>query len=89
MSAQSERIIEAAFERGSVVDAGTTQMVTLRVAEAQRLFRSHAPVGQSNLDFKPCEFSGVQLDEVIHADRHLACKLEQVVGYAVVAALFV
>jgi hypothetical protein len=83
------KIIERHFERSSVVDADATQLVTLYVAGAQRLFRSHAPVGQSTLDFRPREFSGVQLDEVVHADRLLACKLEQVVGHAVVAALLV
>ena len=46
-------------------------------------------VGRSSLDFGPREFSGVPLDEVVHADRPLACKLEQVVGHAVVAALLV
>ena len=46
-------------------------------------------VGRSSLDFGPREFSGVPLDEVVHADRPLAYKLEQVVGHAVVAALLV
>jgi hypothetical protein len=31
----------------------------------------------------------VQLDEVVHADRLLACELEQVIGHTVVAALLV
>ena len=35
------------------------------------------------------EFSGMQLDEVVHADRLLAGELEQVVGHTVVAALLV
>ena len=33
------------------------------------------------------EFSGMQLDEVVHADRLLACEVEQVVGHTIVAAL--
>src|ERR1700738_4335760 len=37
----------------------------------------------------PREFSGMQLDEVVHAYRLLACELEQVVGHTVVAALLV
>jgi hypothetical protein len=37
----------------------------------------------------PREFSGMQLDEVEHADRLLAGELEQVVGHSVVAALLV
>ena len=37
----------------------------------------------------PREFSGMQLDEVVHADRLLACELEQVVGHTVIAALLV
>src|SRR5260370_9147467 len=37
----------------------------------------------------PREFSGMQLDEVVHADRLLACEVEQVVGHTIVAALLV
>jgi hypothetical protein len=44
---------------------------------------------RSSLDFRPREFSGVQLDEVVHADRLLACEFEQVIGHTVVAALLV
>ena len=36
-----------------------------------------------------CEFSGVRLDEVVHADRLLACEFEQAIGHTVVAALLV
>ena len=49
----------------------------------------HAPVDRLSLDFRPREFSGVQLDEVVHTDRPLACEFEQVIGHTVVAALLV
>src|SRR6516162_3173247 len=35
------------------------------------------------------EFSGMQPDEVVHADRLLACEVEKVVGHSIVATLFV
>jgi hypothetical protein len=44
---------------------------------------------RSSRDSIPREFSGMQLDEVVHADRLLTCELEQVVGHTVVAALLV
>ena len=47
------------------------------------------PVDQLSLDCRPREFSSVQLDEVVHADRLLACELEQIIGHTVVAALLV
>jgi hypothetical protein len=50
---------------------------------------SSRPVGRSSPDFRPREFSGVQLDEVVHADRLLAGELEKIVRHAVVAPLLV
>ena len=38
----------------------------LKHGRAQRLFWPRAPVDRSSLDFRPREFSGVHLDEVVH-----------------------
>jgi hypothetical protein len=88
---QREYLTDREVEGAQAARAPTRVMKRPRLTrgEAQRLFRSHAPEDQSRLDFRPREFSGVQLHEVAHADRLLARKLEQVVGHAVVTALLV
>jgi hypothetical protein len=86
----SNASVERARHVGFTPDSGRMATTQLNDASGQsETFQSHTPVGRSSLDFRPREFSGVQLDEVIHADRLLACKFEQVVGHAVVAALLV
>src|ERR1700716_1547771 len=44
---------------------------------------------RSSRGSSPREFSSMQLDEVVHAYRLLACELEMVGGHTVVAALLI
>ena len=46
--------------------------------------RSFVPMGHRSR-FSRSEFSGMQLDEVVHARRLLTRELEQIVGHAIVA----
>jgi hypothetical protein len=58
---------------------------------ALKFLRSSVLVGPtgtcSSRGFLSREFSGMQFDEVVHAERLLACELEQILGHMVVAAL--